>query len=101
MTALWHQCYFSTSDYPNYRSLYRRLIERALEMGAWVGPPGALYDSFEHPDAATGEDGDHCVRTERPGAARDEQESLVTGRGDYPPSAKANRRPSDEQGWSG
>jgi hypothetical protein len=48
MTVLWHPCYFSERDHPGYASLYRRLVERALEMGAWVGPPGDLYEHLEH-----------------------------------------------------
>jgi peptidoglycan/xylan/chitin deacetylase (PgdA/CDA1 family) len=48
MTVLWHPCYFSESDYPGYAALYRRLIERAQEMDAWVGPPGELYATLDH-----------------------------------------------------
>lgn len=48
MTVLWHPRFFC-SDTPEYEPLYRRLIEVALEMGAWVGPPGELYDTLEHP----------------------------------------------------
>jgi hypothetical protein len=47
MTVLWHPRYFSTADFPGYRELYRRLIERALSMDAWVGPPGNLYETIE------------------------------------------------------
>ena len=43
MTVLWHPRYLS-GDFPGYRTLYRRLIERALELGAWVGPPADCYD---------------------------------------------------------
>jgi hypothetical protein len=43
MTVLWHPRYLS-EDFPGYRTLYRRLIERALEMGAWVGPPTECHD---------------------------------------------------------
>lgn len=39
MTVLWHPRFFSQSDFPGYRRLYGRLLDRALEMGAWVGPP--------------------------------------------------------------
>lgn len=46
MTVLWHPRYVGP-DFPGYRGLYRRLIERALEMGAWVGPPGAYLDRIE------------------------------------------------------
>lgn len=48
MTVLWHPRFFC-SDTPAYEPLYRGLIERALEMGAWVGPPGELYETLEHP----------------------------------------------------
>jgi len=51
MTVLWHPSYFSERDYPNFGSIYERLIREALEMGAWVGPPGELYASFEYADA--------------------------------------------------
>jgi hypothetical protein len=51
MTALWHPSYFSERDFPNYGQLYRQLIQRALEMGAWVGPPGELYASLDWTDA--------------------------------------------------
>jgi len=49
MTVLWHPSYFSDRDFPNFGTLYRRLVERAQEMGAWVGPPGDLYDMLDHP----------------------------------------------------
>jgi len=42
LTILWHLRYFSQADFPGYRDLYRRVVERALEMGAWVGPPRSL-----------------------------------------------------------
>ena len=44
MTVLWHPRYFANDEFPNYGALYRRLIVRALELGAWVGPPGELYE---------------------------------------------------------
>jgi hypothetical protein len=50
MSVLWHPRYFS-DDYTGYRRLYRRLIERALELDAWVGPIGELYASMDHPNA--------------------------------------------------
>jgi hypothetical protein len=46
MTVLWHPRYFHTADFPGFRELYRRLIERALSLGAWVGPPAALYETI-------------------------------------------------------
>ena len=54
MTALWHPRYFSEADFPGYRDAYRYLVERALDMGAWVGPPGDLYDTLDHPRDRTG-----------------------------------------------
>lgn len=38
MTALWHVRLFNEQDFPGYRQLYRYLIERATEAGAWIGP---------------------------------------------------------------
>jgi hypothetical protein len=48
MTVLWHPRFFYEGDFPNYEALYRRLVERALELGAWVGPPGELYEELDH-----------------------------------------------------
>ncbi|ESP86916.1 polysaccharide deacetylase family protein [Candidatus Halobonum tyrrellensis] len=60
MTALWHPRYFSDGDFPGYRDVYRYLVERALEMGAWVGSPGDLYATLDHPRdrLGAGPDGD-------------------------------------------
>lgn len=44
MTLLWHQRVFDDRDFPGHCTVYRGLIERALELGAWVGPCGELYD---------------------------------------------------------
>ncbi|WP_243700414.1 polysaccharide deacetylase family protein [Halorussus pelagicus] len=49
MSALWHPRLFTETDFPGYRRLYRKLVERALEMGAWVGPPRDYYESMAHP----------------------------------------------------
>lgn len=46
MSALFHPRYFSETEFPGYRRLYRYLVERALERGAWVGSPGEFYDVF-------------------------------------------------------
>jgi hypothetical protein len=43
MTVLWHLRTLNPREFPGFRALYRRLIERALEMDAWVGPPADLY----------------------------------------------------------
>jgi hypothetical protein len=47
MTVLWHPRYFNEQEFPGYRRLYRRLVERALDMGAWVGPPRDLYERLD------------------------------------------------------
>lgn len=54
MTVLWHVRYFSESEFPGYRRLYRRLVERALEMGAWVGSLGDLYKRLQSSETSTG-----------------------------------------------
>ncbi|MGQ3410663.1 polysaccharide deacetylase family protein [Natrinema sp. LN54] len=46
-TVLWHPRYMNEAEFPGYRRLYRRLIEEALAMGAWVGPCGEYYDRLE------------------------------------------------------
>ena len=51
MSVLWHPRFFS-HDYPGYDDIYSQLIERALEMNAWVGPPGALYRGNQRSSAS-------------------------------------------------
>ncbi len=46
MTVLWHPRYFNEDEYPGYRRLYYRLVERALDLNGWVGPPGDLYQQL-------------------------------------------------------
>ncbi|WP_129116666.1 polysaccharide deacetylase family protein [Halegenticoccus tardaugens] len=48
MTVLWHPTYLDPDHRPGYRSLYERLIERAQELGGWVGPLGPVYESLAH-----------------------------------------------------
>jgi hypothetical protein len=50
MTALWHPRYFNDDEFPGYRRLYRRLVEAALDRGAWVGSPGELYCEYLESD---------------------------------------------------
>lgn len=50
MTVLWHPRYFNEREFPGYRRLYRWLVERALELGAWVGSPRELCEGRD-PDA--------------------------------------------------
>lgn len=47
MTVLWHPRYFNEREFPGYRRLYRWLIERASDLGAWIGPPRTLCASQE------------------------------------------------------
>ena len=42
MTVLWHPRTFDDGDFPGHADLYRWLVERALDVGAWVGPPRDL-----------------------------------------------------------
>lgn len=49
MTVLWHPRFFSELGYPGQKGVYRFLIERALEMDAWVGSPLELYRQYLHP----------------------------------------------------
>jgi hypothetical protein len=53
-SVLWHPRYFS-DDFPGYTRLYRRIVERAQELGAWVGPIGDLYESMVQPTARAAE----------------------------------------------
>jgi peptidoglycan/xylan/chitin deacetylase (PgdA/CDA1 family) len=46
MTVLWHPRLFADEEFPGYRRLYRRLVETALDRGAWVGPPAEFYEAF-------------------------------------------------------
>ncbi|WP_321112903.1 polysaccharide deacetylase family protein [Halorussus salinisoli] len=72
MSALWHPRLFTEADFPGYRRLYRRLVERALEMGAWVGAPGDYYDLLDHPGSDSG-------ATETEGTETDDAEGPATG----------------------
>ncbi|WP_248516627.1 polysaccharide deacetylase family protein [Salinarchaeum laminariae] len=49
-TVLWHPRVFNDGDWPGHTELYRYLLERALELGAWVGSPGDLYGELDHPE---------------------------------------------------
>ncbi|MDS0475108.1 polysaccharide deacetylase family protein [Natrinema sp. 1APR25-10V2] len=47
MTALWHPRYFNEREFPGHRRLYRWLVERARELGAWIGSPRELCEAFD------------------------------------------------------
>ncbi|WP_332897112.1 polysaccharide deacetylase family protein [Haladaptatus sp. CMSO5] len=54
MTILWHPMKFAARDFPGQGELYKRIIEYAQELGAWIGPPRDLYEQLENsPDATT------------------------------------------------
>lgn len=46
MSVLFHPRYFNDREFPGYKRLYRRLIQTAIDRGAWVGSPGAYYHQF-------------------------------------------------------
>lgn len=46
MSVLWHLRHFAPAEFPGHRRIYRKLILRAKELGAWVGSPGAFYDEL-------------------------------------------------------
>lgn len=56
MTVLWHPRYFNEDAFPGYRELYRRLIERAQDLDAWIGPAGEFYELMDHPEGAEATD---------------------------------------------
>ncbi|MFW5949055.1 MAG: polysaccharide deacetylase family protein [Halolamina sp.] len=47
MTVLWHPRVFSPDDFPGYGRLYYRLVQTALDRGAWVGSPGEFYETAQ------------------------------------------------------
>jgi len=95
MTVLWHPRLFTERDFPGYRRLYRRLVETAIEMGAWVGPPGDYYELLDHPGERA-ERGDRGRRTDEMADERTEpQGGLTTGQaGDNKVKTGANREPT-------
>jgi hypothetical protein len=65
-SVLWHPRHFSEHDFPGYGRLYRTLVERALDLGAWVGPPGEFYEvaDLSSPPGGTENDADgSAIRT--------------------------------------
>ena len=55
MTVLWHPRYFNEEAFPGYRELYRRLIERAQELDAWIGPAGEFYAQLDDSGSEMGD----------------------------------------------
>ncbi len=49
MTILWHPRYMNENEFPGYQRIYRKLIEEALAMNAWVGPCVECYERLEQP----------------------------------------------------
>ncbi|MFC7137883.1 polysaccharide deacetylase family protein [Halobaculum litoreum] len=50
MSVLWHLRHLAPREFPGHRRIYRNLIRRAQELGAWVGSPGAFYDLLDLDD---------------------------------------------------
>jgi len=46
MTILWHPRMFNEKEFPGHAKIYRKIIEKAQEMDAWVGPIKKLYESL-------------------------------------------------------
>ncbi|AEH37617.1 polysaccharide deacetylase family protein [Halopiger xanaduensis] len=61
MTVLWHPRFFNEREFPGHRELYRWVVERALDLGGWVGSPGAFCDALE--DGRTTATGDDATAT--------------------------------------
>ena len=56
LVADWHGGRpFSDGEKEGWRLMYERMIEYALDRGAWVGPPGSFYEAVEHPDGTVAE----------------------------------------------
>lgn len=68
-TVLFHPRNFG-DDFPGHADCYRYLVERALDLGAWVGSPGALYERLDHPQWGR-------------------ESTAARGRSDRPPSPRA------------
>jgi peptidoglycan/xylan/chitin deacetylase (PgdA/CDA1 family) len=49
-TVLWHPRVFNETDWAGHADLYRHLIERAQELGGWVGPPRDIYAELDQPE---------------------------------------------------
>jgi len=47
MTVLWHPRYFNDREFPGHDDCYRWLIERARELGGWIGAPRAFLSAIE------------------------------------------------------
>lgn len=47
MSILWHPRLFSERDFPGYRRVYRRLLEAAQDMNAWIGTPRECYRALD------------------------------------------------------
>ncbi|KAB1191225.1 MULTISPECIES: polysaccharide deacetylase family protein [Haloferax] len=97
MTALWHPRYFNEDEFPGYRQLYIKLVESALDRGAWVGSLGEYYQTFLEEKSVTG-DGSGDQNRES-GYPMTEQGSVSRGRQSSP--AQSNHELTDEQAVHG
>lgn len=54
IVADWHTgAIFNEQERPGWGEMYEWLIEEAIDMGAWVGPPGEFYRAIPHPHGTT------------------------------------------------
>ncbi|WP_082146707.1 polysaccharide deacetylase family protein [Halostagnicola sp. A56] len=84
----WHQRTFYDPDFPGWGGTYRWLIERALEMGAWVGPPRTFYDATSQPDGTVVETLETLSARER---AESDAHTDPTGYRDRAPDSNGHR----------
>lgn len=81
MTVLWHPRYFSEREFPGHRDLYRWLIERAQELGAWVGTPRSFLDAVGVGDEAAIRRTDTAETSTAPSNDGDGRRARSGGRG--------------------
>jgi len=54
---------FSDRDNPGWAAVYESAVEQAIEMGAWVGPPGEFYRAIPQPDGTVDDALDELAST--------------------------------------
>ncbi|WP_228434343.1 polysaccharide deacetylase family protein [Natrarchaeobaculum aegyptiacum] len=85
MSVLWHPRYFSEREFPGHRDLYRWVIERGQELGAWIGSPRNYLEAVDA-DCVPGDESARAPASDPTGGA-----SLAT---DREPSATAGSDPT-------
>ncbi|WP_246084396.1 polysaccharide deacetylase family protein [Salinadaptatus halalkaliphilus] len=92
MTVLWHPRYFDEDEFPGHRGLYRWLLERAQERGAWIGSPREFCATLEdHGRSQRGADREESTASaralERGGSNETRPQARADGAGDSGPFA--------------